>query len=289
MGTSEIAIVKNLLAEENVKKRFTDVLGKKAPQFLASIVNVMSASPQLKVCNATSVVSAAFVAASLDLPIDSNLGFAAIVPYDKKVKDENGVWKKVKMAQFQMMYKGFVQLAIRTGEYEKMNCSEVYQDELKEYNPITGECQFVSDFNECHQRANGEADKIVGYYAWFRLKSGFVKELFMSKTEVLNHAKKYSQSYRYDLDKNKSSSRWSTDFDSMAKKTVIKMILSKWGILSVQMQQAIIEDQKVFDKDGSDEYEDNQQEIVEAVDPFLQNDQLDEVDGIDITEQEKLK
>ena len=119
------------------------------------------------------------VAASFDLPIDSNLGFAALVPYKKSFKDkETGQWVKKDLAQFQMMYKGFVQLAIRTGQYEKMNCSEVYEDELRSYNPITGECEFVTDFSQTHQRENGETDKIVGYYAWFRLVSGFTKELY---------------------------------------------------------------------------------------------------------------
>lgn len=124
--------VKLLLNEDTVKKRFTDVLGKKAPQFMASIVNVVSASPQLKQCEANSIMAASFVAASFDLPIDSNLGFAALVPYKKSFKDkETGQWVKKDLAQFQMMYKGFVQLAIRTGQYEKMNCSEVYEDELQ--------------------------------------------------------------------------------------------------------------------------------------------------------------
>lgn len=278
-AASEMEIVKSLLSKEKVKNRFEDVLGKKAPQFMASIVNTMSASPQLMACNGTSVVSAAFVAASLDLPIDNNLGFAAIVPYDKKFKDESGNWTKVKMAQFQMMYKGFVQLAIRTGEYEKMNCSEVYQDELVSYNPITGECEFVADFSQTSQRENGESDKVVGYYAWFRLKAGFTKELYMSKAEVMNHAKKYSQAFRYDLNNNKSSSRWSTDFGSMAKKTVIKLLLSKWGVLSVQMQQAITEDQKVFDENGTDAYEDNQPDVIEAEDPFMAH--LPEADDVE--------
>lgn len=282
--------VKNILSEESVKTRFNEVLGKKAPQFMASIVNVVSASQQLKQCQPNSIMAAAFVAASFDLPIDSNLGFAALVPYDKKFKDpDTGQWGKVKLAQFQMMYKGFIQLAIRTGEYEKMNCSAVYQDEIIDYNPITGECQFTTDFKLCTQRNNGESDKICGYYAWFRLRSGFTKELYMSKSEVLNHAKKYSQSYRYDLNDNKTSSKWSTDFDAMAMKTVIKQLLSKWGILSIEMQKAITDDQKTFDESGEGEYGDNQPDLIEAVDPFAQIEQNDdgpaeEPEEIDITE-----
>lgn len=285
-----VAQIKGLLAKDNVKERFNAVLGKKAPQFMASIVNVVSASDQLKKCQPNSIMAAAFVAASFDLPIDSNLGFAALVPYDKKFQNPaTGQWNKVKLAQFQMMYKGFIQLAIRTGEYEKMNCSVVYQDEMIDYNPITGECQFVSDFSSCTQRVNGETDKIVGYYAWFRLLSGFTKELYMSKYEVLHHAKKYSQSYRYDLNDNKASSKWSTDFDAMALKTVIKLLLSKWGMLSIEMQKAITDDQKTFDEEGNEEYGDNQPDVIEAEDPFTQTEAkeifpTEEAEEIDITE-----
>lgn len=285
--------VKMLLGDDNVKKRFSDVLGKKAPQFMASIVNVVSASPQLKACDANSIMAASFVAASFDLPIDSNLGFAALVPYKKRFKNpQTNEWESKELAQFQMMYKGFVQLAIRTGQYEKMNCSEVYEDEILSYNPITGECKFVTDFSQTHQRENGETDKIVGYYGWFRLGTGFTKELYMSKNEVLNHAKKYSQSYRNDLNYNNQNSNWSTNFDAMAKKTVIKLLLSKWGILSVEMQRAITDDQKTFDEDGNEEYGDNQSDIIEAEDPFAQiEDKVVEASGsaeepeeIDITQ-----
>ena len=285
--------VKMMLGDDNVKKRFSDVLGKKAPQFMASIVNVVSASPQLKACDANSIMAASFVAASFDLPIDSNLGFAALVPYKKRFKNpQTNEWESKELAQFQMMYKGFVQLAIRTGQYEKMNCSEVYEDEILSYNPITGECKFVTDFSQTHQRENGETDKIVGYYGWFRLGTGFTKELYMSKNEVLNHAKKYSQSYRNDLNYNNQNSNWSTNFDAMAKKTVIKLLLSKWGILSVEMQRAITDDQKTFDEDGNEEYGDNQSDIIEAEDPFAQiEDKVVEVSGsaeepeeIDITQ-----
>lgn len=273
-----VSQVKNILSQENVKQRFTEVLGKKAPQFMATIVNVVGASPSLKECDANSIMGAAFVAASFDLPIDSNLGFAALVPYEKSTKVGNE-WQKEKHAQFQMMYKGFIQLAIRSGYYEKMNCAEVYEDELISYNPISGECKFVTDFSKCSQRENGETDKIVGYYSWFLLSTGFMKELYMTKREVDNHAKKYSQAYRYDLDKKKQASKWTTDFDAMAKKTVIKQLLSKWGILSVEMIKAIQDDQKVFDENGNESYADNLQDqpvIEEAHDAFAK---IEKVEG----------
>ena len=115
--------VKNIISQDTVKKKFAEVLGKKAPQFLASITNVVAGSDQLKKCPANTIMSAAFVAATYDLPIDSNLGFAAIVPYNNsKYNPQTREWEKHMEAQFQMMYKGFIQLAIRSGYYEKMNC-----------------------------------------------------------------------------------------------------------------------------------------------------------------------
>lgn len=262
-----VASVKGMLALDDIKTRFNDILGKKSSQFMASLVNVVEASSQLKASEPNSIMAAAFVAASFDLPIDSNLGFSAIVPFSKKTCI-NGQWVKQSLAQFQMMYKGYIQLAIRSGEYEKMNCAEVYADELVSYNPITGECRFVDDFSACKFRNDGKTDKIIGYYAWFRLRSGFTKELYMSKAEINNHAQKYSQSYRYDINDGKQSSRWSTDFDAMAKKTVIKLLLSKWGILSVEMQKAIEDDQKVYEVDSTEQYSDNQPDVVEAENPF---------------------
>lgn len=254
--------VKKLLSMKEVQGRFNDIMGKKAPQFMASITNAVSGNRLLQQCDANSVMSAAFVAATYDLPIDGNLGFAAIVPYGNK-------------AQYQLMYRGFVQLAIRTGAYEKMNVAEVYQDELEGYNPITGEVTFVEDFSKCAQRDEGADDKIIGYYAWFRLKSGFTKELYMTKKQVLNHAEKYSRAYRSDIEKGRKDSRWSQDFDAMAKKTVIKQLLSKWGILSTEMQSAIVDDQKVFGADGAGSYADNKDDIV---DPDAPVDALAEAD-----------
>ena len=257
--------VKELTQESYTKQRFKDVLGQKTEQFLTSIVNAVAASEQLQKVKPRSIMAAAFVAAAFDLPVDSNLGFAAIVPYNDK-------------AQFQMMYKGFIQLAIRSGYYERMNYSSIYEDELKSYNPITGEVEFAN-FSECKQRNAGEDDKIVGYYAWFRLKTGFISELYMSRADVENHARKYSKSYQYDIRQKRSTSKWSTDFDAMAKKTVIKLLLSKWGILSVSMQKAMDADQKVYDENESGSYADNERALPETVtDPFLTAGDVEEAD-----------
>lgn len=287
---SVAAQVKSMISQDAVKKKFTEVLGQKAPQFLASITNVVAGSAQLKKCPATTIMSAAFVAATYDLPIDSNLGFAAIVPYNNnKYNPQTRQWEKHPEAQFQMMYKGFIQLAIRSGYYEKMNCSVVYKDELVSYNPITGEVEFVTDFSQCKNRAEGNTENIVGYYAWFKLLTGFRKELFMTVAEVDNHARKYSQAYRYDIDQGKKASKWTTDFEAMALKTVIKLLLSKWGILSVDMQRAIQDDQKVYDEEGEGTYGDNQPDIIEAEDPFKieQHDEEEQqIGGLDLEEVE---
>jgi len=247
------------LANESVKKRFNDVLGQKANQYMATIINVVSGSQQLQKCEANSILSAAFVAATYDLPIDSNLGFAAIVPYyDNKSKKFN--------AQFQMMYKGFVQLAIRSSAYENMNVSEVYDDEITSFNPITGELKLVQDLSKCQQRKEGKKEKIIGYYAWFKLLSGFRKELYMTTDECQNHALQYSSAYKKDKKEGWTASKWSTDFDAMAKKTVLKLLLSRWGYLSIEMQMAIQDDQKVYDKIGNEDYADNKQ--IDIQDPF---------------------
>lgn len=280
-GLAVAAQVKQTLAQESVKKKFTEVLGQKAPQFMASITNVVSGSAQLKQCDANSILGAAFVAATYDLPIDGNLGFSAIVPYNNsKWNPQTKQWEKKMEAQFQMMYKGFIQLAIRSGYYEKMNYAEVYADELLSYNPITGEVEFVKDFSNCTQRKNGEVDKVVGYYAWFKLLTGFSKELYMSKEEVENHARTYSSAYRYDLEKNKKSSNWTTNFKAMALKTVIKLLLSKWGILSVEMQRAIQDDQKVYDENGDGSYDDNKPDAPEPVSDPFENQKVIEADDV---------
>jgi len=246
--------VKSLLANLDVKKRFEEMLGKKAALFMASIVNAVSTNAKLQACDSNSIMSAAFVAASFDLPIDSNLGFSAIIPYSGK-------------AQFQMMYKGIVQLAIRSAQYKHIQASEVYQDELLSYNPITGIAKFVEVFPADSQRNRGEKEKICGYFSWFELINGFSQQLYMTVEEIENHAKQYSKAYGYDSKEKKQTSNWSTNFHAMARKTVIKLLLSKWGILSIDMQRALTEDQKIYDNEGS--YSDNPQTDTNKIaDPF---------------------
>nr|DAE92098.1 MAG TPA: RecT protein [Myoviridae sp. ct5xZ3] len=266
---STAVMIKQMISQDSVKKKFAEVLGQKAPQFLASIANVVAGSYQLKQCDPNTIMSAAFVAATYDLPIDSNLGFAAIVPYNNsKYNPQTKQWEKHMEAQFQIMYKGFIQLAIRSGNYKRMNYAVVYEDELESYNPITGEIKFVDDFSKCTLRSKGVEETVAGYYARFELKQGYIQELYMTRQAVDNHARKYSMSYRNDIEKNKKSSKWTTDFESMALKTVIKLLLSKWGILSIEMQNAIRDDQKTYDEYGNGTYGDNQQDAIETENVF---------------------
>jgi recombination protein RecT len=208
----------SLLAMPNVRKRFDEVLGKKAPGFISSIISVVNSSSNLKVSDPRSILASAAIAAALDLPINPSLGFAHIVPYSGK-------------AQFQMGWKGFVQLAIRTGQYETMNAAKIYEGELKSWNRVTAEIELDLD--------SKKSDVVIGYVAFFKLTNGFRKYLYMTKEEATKHGSRYSQSFT------KPGGRWQQDFDAMALKTVVKMLLSKWGILSVEMQKAIQADQAV--------------------------------------------
>lgn len=217
--------IESLCSRLDVKKRFGEILGKKSAGFVSSIVAAVKANSKLQVADPRSVLASAVMAATLDLPINSNLGFAYIVPYKGN-------------AQFQMGYKGFIQLSIRSSQYQTMNASDVYEDELEDWNPITGEFK-LTDRKTWRQRDAGETDKIVGYVAFFRLINGFEKFLFMTKDQIRRHGKRYSKSF------DSENGQWRLNFSAMALKTVLKLLLSKWGILSIELQKAIEVDQAV--------------------------------------------
>lgn len=221
---SKPTTVKELLSGQSIKERFSEILGKKSTGFMSSIINI-SNSTSLKDSDPMSIVTSAVVAATLDLPIDPNLGFAYVVPYKCK---ENGTW--VKKSQFQMGYKGYVQLALRTGQYKNINVVEVYKGQIRSWNPLTEELEF--DFNE------KESDEVIGYAAFFKLINGFEKTVYWSKQEVLAHAKQYSKTF--------DRGPWRDNFNGMAKKTVLKDMLKRWGILSVEIQTAITTDQAII-------------------------------------------
>ena len=204
---SEETTLKGLLGTEQVKNRFEELLGKKAPGFVSSLLAVVNNNKLLAKAEPKTVISAGAMAAALDLPINQNLGFAYIVPYGNQ-------------AQFQMGYKGYIQLAMRTGQYKNINADVVYEGEIKNVNRFTGEFEF----------GERTSDTVVGYMAYFKLTNGFEKYLYMTLDEMQAHAKRYSKNYKGGTDK------WGlTDFHTMAIKTVLKRLLSKYGILSIEM------------------------------------------------------
>ena len=230
------ASVKDLLATTNYQGRLKEILGERAPQFAASIVQITNGSEQLRKCDPHSLIAAAMTAAILDLPIDKNLGFAHLIPY-------------VGMASFQMGYKGLIQLAVRSGQYRLLNACVVHKGELTSFNELTGE--LVLD------PSKQESDDVEGYAAYFKLVNGYEHAVYWTKEKVTKHAGRYSQAYKAK----KQDSPWFTNFDSMALKTVVKDLISHWGIMSVQMQRAVVEDQGVRRNINSDvEYIDNEPE-----------------------------
>lgn len=214
------------LRNENVMRRLAQLVGDNAEKWVSTILTVGTSSKQLRECDPKTIVHAAIQSISLKLDIDKNLGFAHIVPYGK-------------VAQFQMGYKGFIQLAMRSGQYQTINATKVFEGQLKRNNLLTGEIEFESEAKT--------SDNIIGYVAFFRLLNGFEKCFYMTKQDIEKHAKQYSKSF------NSSEGQWKKNFDAMALKTVLKLLLSKYGILSIEMQSAITKDQSVIkDLEGAE-------------------------------------
>lgn len=224
---AKVSPIKALFEGQLIKSKFQELLGKKAQGFITSVLQVVSNNKDLEGVAPLSVYNAAATAATLDLPINHNLGFAWIVPYKGQ-------------AQFQIGWKGFVQLAQRTGQYLKINVIEVFQNQYKSFNHLTEELD--ADF-----ATEGTGD-VVGYVAYFKLINGFEKTVYWTKAKVKKHAEKYSKAFK------NATSPWNTEFDKMAKKTVLKNMLSAWGILSIEMQKAMVLDQAVIDNEEGSEF-----------------------------------
>lgn len=241
--------LQQLLNSPGIRRRFEELLDQAAPSFISSILTIFNSSPRLRECSPHSIVAAAGIAAALKLPINPSLGFAFIVPYKGQ-------------AAFQLGWKGFVQLAMRSGQYCTLNTGAVREGQIKEIDFITGEIV----------RGDKLSDDIVGYIAYMELINGFKKSLYMTVEELQAHAEKYSQSYAYDLRSGKKSSVWSTNFDAMARKTVLKRLLSNFGVISIDQQSAALAtalqaDQAVITEDGF-HYVDNEHDEEEKVVPF---------------------
>lgn len=235
-----------------VKQKITDVIGgERGQSFITHIVSAVSSNPQLAACENSTIFSAALTGESLKLAPNPQLGYYYIVPY--KEKDKKGNIIRVS-ASFQIGYRGLIQLALRTGQYADIDVMEVRQGEYLGRDKYTGKFlfEFISDDEEREKR------EIIGYMAYFELVNGFRKTLYWSKSKMEKHAERYSQSYKYDKNSNKKESFWSKDFDQMAFKTMLRQLLSKWGIMSTEMQKAYEADMSI-QKDDKTIYIDNEE------------------------------
>jgi len=233
--------IKDFMNSPKVLEKFNELLGQNSTNYITSVMQVVSSNPMLVNAEPSSVFQAAAMAAVLNLPINNNIGHAWIVPYNQST-NVNGQWVKKTVAQFQVSAKGLIQLAIRSGEYTTIGESPIYNGQLVSNNPLTG---YVFDFDK---PSNGE---IVGFAAYFKLKNGFEKTIFMSTDELKVHGKKFSKTF------DNANGTWQTNFNGMCSKTVIKRLISKYGPMSLEMQKSIEADQGVISDDGSIQYPDN--------------------------------
>lgn len=265
---SAMTVFKSMLDSTKVQQRLQNALRDHKDTFVASLLDLYGGDPAIQECKPQDVIQEALKAASLMLPINKALGFAYIVVYknNKQVTDEHGVkrWVKVPTPTFIPGYKGYIQLAMRTGQYRTINADVVYEGELKTVDKLTGAISF-----------DGEkiSDKIIGYFCFFELLNGFRKTLYMTVDQMAEYAKKYSPSVPKDLPlealKNlanpeatavataKKQVGWMGNFNDMALKTVIRKLLSKYGYLSVEMQSAMAND-----VEGRDDAADSRSEMV---------------------------
>lgn len=256
VSTTQQMTVSSITQNPSVAKRFSDILGKKSAGFISSLVS-LSKTKSLSVAEPNTVVASALIAASLDLPIVPTLGFAAIVPFnDGKTRQT--------LAQFQIMTKGLIQLAQRSGQYKNINVTAVYEGDIKTENRFTGEIEF--DVNNIPDTSK----EPIGYVAYMKLTNGFEKYLYMTTEDLKKHGLRFSATYK------KGFGLWKDNFDAMAKKTVLKLLLSKYGPLSVdtmmqlamQADQAAIRMESIEDTaiaDATMEYVDSVEDVSDAV------------------------
>lgn len=234
--------VTKFIRNDSIQKRIEDLLDKRASQFTTSLITAVNSNTRLANCRPETVLNAALTAASMDLPINQNLGFAALVPYG----DE---------CQFQMQYKGYIQLAQRSGKYRTIASTPVYEGQLISNDPLRG-----ITFDWSVPSPTDPDVKPLGYAAFFELLNGFEKTVYMTYEQVDAHGRKFSKAYQYDLKAKKTSSPWSTNFDAMARKTVLKGLISTFGPQSTEMQSAIEYDQAVITDKGA-KYVDNDSDL----------------------------
>lgn len=268
------------LTQDAVKKQINSVVGgKNGTRFISSIVSAVQTTPALQECTNTSILSAALLGEALNLSPSPHLGQFYMVPFDNKKKG-------CKEAQFQLGYKGYIQLAIRSGYYKKLNVLAIKEGELVRYDPLDEEIEV----NLIEDDIVREETPTLGYYAMFEYENGFRKTMYWSKKKMMAHAEKYSFAFKMngggksvelleqgkipEKEKWKYSSFWFKDFDGMAMKTMLRQLISKWGIMSIELQNAIDKDMSIINEDGTVEYVDNEQH---PADDVVSDQELNEV------------
>jgi len=233
-----------------VQKKVNDILGdeKEGKRFIGAIVSAVNNNPQLKECDNASILSGALLGESLNLSPSPQLGQYYLVPFNDKSRGQ--------VATFQMGYKGYIQLAIRSGQYKKLNVLAIKEGELIKYDPLNEEIE-VQLIDDEEKRENA---KTIGYYAMFEYTNGFRKTMYWSKAKMEKHALQYSKGYQAK----KGYTFWEKDFDGMAYKTMLRQLISKWGIMSIDLQNAYEGDMAYIKEDGSKEYVDNEDFVPNA-------------------------
>lgn len=237
------------LTQDAVKNQINNVIGSKDGQkFISAIVSAVNNNSTLQECTNQSILSGALLGESLKLSPSPQLGQYYLVPFNDK--------EKGKVAQFQLGYKGYIQLAIRSGQYKKLNVLAIKEGELIRFNPLEEEIE-VRLIEDEEEREQAET---IGYYAMFEYTNGFKKAMYWSKKKMEAHAIKYSQGYKRDKEKGTAWTFWSKDFDGMAYKTMLRQLISKWGIMSIDMMSAMDADMAVINEDGTKTYVENEPE-----------------------------
>lgn len=247
--------IATFLATDSVKENVTKIVGEKDTQrFISSLVSAVQTNPSLAECTNKSLLNAALLGQSLNLPQSPQLANFYFVPFKNS---KAGITE----ATFQLGWRGYIALAMRSGQYKKIHVTDIREGELKAYNPIEDEYEFTP-ITDMKKRLEAP---VIGYYAYFVLINGFKKTLYWSREQMDEHAKKYSQSYRKGWD----SSLWKSDFDKMAYKTMLRQLISKYGPMSVDMERAYVGDQSVIGDNGNPDYIDNvPDEPEKGVNPF---------------------
>lgn len=273
-----------------VKNKINSIIGgEKGQRFITAIVSAVSNNTSLQECTNNSIFTAALLGETLNLSPSPQLGHYYLVPFKNNKEG-------TKQAQFQLGYKGYIQLAIRSGQYKKLNVLEIKEGELIRFDPLNEEIEV----NLIEDEIIREQTKTIGYYAMFEYTNGFKKAIYWSKEKMLTHANNYSKAFSLtgynnlisgkvkESEMYKYSSFWYKDFDGMAKKTMLRQLISKWGIMSIEMQTAIEADMSVQNEYGKYEYvenEDNNDVVPEA--EYEESSEDEKIDNADTTQEEK--